>query len=336
MSGGSPHAPATAIAVKECLDRVRPNTWRFDLTLQMPLFSSPEEVCVVFRSILDDAQFSPERFSIHKLKQCSFAYGVLEGDVAKISGYLHASEQITEAAVRTWIFDNRIHGEIKWTPVMPGKCADWKKHPHLADIFAACDGGNQRLKHWMMGPPAMRGRPRLTPALADEGPGGTAVAVSRPRGRPHKPPPVATDSHEQAAVRARLHTMLADSVRDLCGVLLPQDRSWLGQPKLSQVDKLMETRYAELARVLAIAPAKTLAAAPPPVPAADSPDQAALREKLNALSRQKLVFVCKSVFPPPDVSWFGLEREKKVIALMSKPDETARALETNLVCYCRL
>jgi hypothetical protein len=88
--------------------------------------------------------------------------------------------------------------------------------------------------------------------------------------------------------------MLADSVRDLCGVLLPQDRSWVGQPKLSQVDKLMETRYAELARVLDIAPAKTLAAAPPPVPAADSLDQAALREKLDALSRQKLASVCKS------------------------------------------
>jgi hypothetical protein len=95
----------------------------------MPLFSSPEEVCVVFRSILDDAQFSPERFSIHNLKQCSFSYGVLEGNVAKISGYLHASEKITEAAVRTWIFDNRIHGEIKWTAVMPGKYGDWKKHP---------------------------------------------------------------------------------------------------------------------------------------------------------------------------------------------------------------
>jgi hypothetical protein len=49
------------------------------------------------------------------------------------------------------------------------------------------------------------------------------------------------------------------------------------------------------------------------VPAADSPDQAALREKLNALSRQKLQSVCKSVFPPPDVSWFGLQREQKVI-----------------------
>jgi hypothetical protein len=34
---------------------------------------------------------------------------------------------------------------------MPGKCGDWKKHPHLADIFAACDGGNRRLEHWMTG-----------------------------------------------------------------------------------------------------------------------------------------------------------------------------------------
>ena len=209
------------------------------MTLQMPVFSSPEEVCVVFRSILDDAQFTAGRCSIYKLKQCSFAYGVLEGDVAKISGYLHASEKITEVAVRTWIFDNRIHGEIKWTPVMPGKCGDWKKHPHLADIFAACDGGNRRLEHWMTGPPATRGRPRLTPALADEGPGGAAASVSRPRGRPPNPPLVAADSPEQAAVRARLHAMSADSVGDLCGVLLPQDRSWVGQQKLSQVEKLM-------------------------------------------------------------------------------------------------
>jgi hypothetical protein len=95
--------------------------------------------------------------------------------------------------------------------------------------------------------------------------------------------------------------MLADSVRDLCGVLLPQDRSWVGQPKLSLVDKLMETLDAELERMLDIAPAKTLPAAPPPVPAADSPDQAALREKLNALPRRTLHAVCKSVFPPHEL-----------------------------------
>ena len=61
-------------------------------------------------------------------KSVFVAFGVSEGDVAKISGYLHASEKITEAAVRTWMFDDRIHGEIKWTAVMPGKYSDWKKH----------------------------------------------------------------------------------------------------------------------------------------------------------------------------------------------------------------
>jgi hypothetical protein len=91
MSGGSFHVPATAIAVQEGLDRVHPSTWRFDLTRQIRLFSSTDEVCVVFRLILDNAQFSAGRCSIHTLKQCSFAYYVLDGDVAKISGYLHAS-----------------------------------------------------------------------------------------------------------------------------------------------------------------------------------------------------------------------------------------------------
>ena len=45
------------------------------------------------------------------LNQCSFAFGVLDGNVAKISGYLHASEKFTDAAVQTWMFDDRIHGQ---------------------------------------------------------------------------------------------------------------------------------------------------------------------------------------------------------------------------------
>jgi len=59
MSGGSPHAPATAIAVKECLDRVRPNTWRFDLTLQMPLFSPQDTYTHSTRTHSTRAQHSP-------------------------------------------------------------------------------------------------------------------------------------------------------------------------------------------------------------------------------------------------------------------------------------
>jgi len=150
---------------------------------------------------------------------------------------------------------------------MPGKYGDWKKHPHLADIFATCDGGSRRIEHWMSSDPHDKGgRPRKTPAPADGGPAGAAASVSRPRGRPPNPPLVAADSPEQAAVRARLHAMSAGSVGDLCGVLLPQDRSWVGQPKLSQVDKLMALHDEELARMLGIAPAGILPAgfAPPP------------------------------------------------------------------------
>ena len=312
MSGGSSPAPATTIAVKESIDRLRPKTWRFDLTLQTPPLSGPDDVCALFRSILDDAQFSAGRCSIHALNQCSFAFGVPEGDVAKISGYLHSSEKITEAAVRTWLFDDRIHGEIKWTAVLPGKYRDWKKHEHLADIFATCNGGGRRIEHWMSSdPPDKGGRPRKTPAPADGGPGGAAASVSRPRGRPPNPPLVAADSPEQAAVRARLHAMSADSVGDLCGVLLPQDRSWVGQPKLSQVEKLMAIHNEELARLLGIAPAGTLPAAPPPVPAADTPAQAALSARLRELPRRKLADVCRSVFPPTDFGWCCLSSKQR-------------------------
>ena len=39
-----------------------------------------------------------------------------------------------ESAVRTFILDDQISGEIEWTPVLSVKC-----------IFAACDGGTRRL-----------------------------------------------------------------------------------------------------------------------------------------------------------------------------------------------
>ena len=68
------------------------------------------------------------------VRRCSFAFGVPEGDVAKISGYLHASEQITEAADRTWMFDDRIHGEIEWIAVLTGKYRDWKKHEQREEV----------------------------------------------------------------------------------------------------------------------------------------------------------------------------------------------------------
>ena len=71
----------------------RQQTQRFDLKLQVPAFLAQENVCMVFSSILDEAQ---TRLAIYELKQSSFSYDVPgEGNFAEISRYLHSSEKIT-------------------------------------------------------------------------------------------------------------------------------------------------------------------------------------------------------------------------------------------------
>ena len=97
----------------------------------MPAFSAQEDVCVVFSSILDEAQ---TRLAIYELKQSSFSYDVPgEGGLAEISGYLHSSEKITAATVKIWIFDGRIVGDMRWTAIEPGKRGQLEAHAS-ADI----------------------------------------------------------------------------------------------------------------------------------------------------------------------------------------------------------
>ena len=250
------------------MDRLRPKSWRFDATLLMPPFSAPEDVRVAFRTILDDAN---ARLAIHGLSECSFSYDVPEeGGHAKISGYLHAAAMITEAAVRTWIYDDRIIGDIKWTPVQPGKRGDWKKEGCIQEIFAACDGGSRSLEDWAgHSSDAVNkgGRPKKTPEQPP-----------RPRGRPPRPPPVCTDTDEQAAVRRRLLSMRSDCIAALCASVFPDDLSWRHKGKFPQVELLM-TRHAEIARAwrededqaapqppAAAAPPTSTATPPPPLP----------------------------------------------------------------------
>ena len=98
------------------MDPVRARTWRFDLSLLMPALSSTDDVRVVFRSILDKAT------AIAGLVRSSFCYDVPDdGGLARVSGYLHSSTQFRQSAVKTWIFDDRIQGEIEWTAILPGK-----------------------------------------------------------------------------------------------------------------------------------------------------------------------------------------------------------------------
>ena len=305
------------------MNRERARIWRFDLILCVPALSGPEDVCDVFRSILDKAR---ER-DLRGLDQSSFSYDVPgEGGLAQVSGYLHVTSHIYRTAVQTWILDDRIQGEIEWTAIHPKINGNWKKHERIADIFAACNGGSRRLADWIgesSAPISRGGRPRTTPAPADDGAGGAAApSVPRPRGRPRRPQPVDTDSPLQAAVRARLLQMRVATLGDLCAVLLPGDGSWRGQSALFRVETLMaRDDELELARRLQITPAD-----PPPVPTADTPEQAAMRASLNRLDHPALCAVATSVFGPADFSWQGRRKCDLVSTLMSRPAEMARAL----------
>jgi hypothetical protein len=92
------------------------------------------------------------------LKESSFSHDLPEDGLARISGYLHTNKQtlLADSAVRTWIFDDRIIGEIVWTPILPGKNGDWKQHSLIRSIVAACedrdggtDIGTRRLEEWV-------------------------------------------------------------------------------------------------------------------------------------------------------------------------------------------
>ena len=80
-----------------------------------------------------------------------FSYDAPGVGFAQISGYVHDKNKcnITEATVRTWIFDDRFRGEIEWRPDLPGKLGDWTQHPLIKSIVAACDGGTRRLEVWV-------------------------------------------------------------------------------------------------------------------------------------------------------------------------------------------
>ena len=99
-----------------------------------------------------------------------------------------------------------------------------KQGPSIESIFAACYNSDTRRLHDWVGTSSdavnRGGRPRKAPAPAASAERDRAAAdaggAARQRGRPPRPPPVASDSAVQAAVRARLHSMLADSVSEIC------------------------------------------------------------------------------------------------------------------------
>ena len=155
-------------------------TYRFDVSVRLDPISSQDDVCKLFKEILLAAD---ARIKISGLENCAFSYDFPDHGLAnnaKISGYMHVNKasRLTETGVRNWIFDERIIGEIEWTPFMPGRLGDWRQEPPITTFFAGCDGGTRRLEGWVgksSGAVNRGGRPAKASQPAD-GDGGAAAA----------------------------------------------------------------------------------------------------------------------------------------------------------------
>ena len=66
-----------------------------------------------------------------------------QNSLGKTSGYLHVNKTatLTEAAVQTWIIDDQINGEVKWSPGLSRGNGNWKQRSIINSIFAACKAG---------------------------------------------------------------------------------------------------------------------------------------------------------------------------------------------------
>ena len=96
------------------MPRARTQTWRFDIDVQVAAMSTQDDVCDLFKEILNDAKARNE-FTVSGLEQSSFSYVLPEDGLARISGYLHTNNRflLTESAVQTWISHDRIKGNVE-------------------------------------------------------------------------------------------------------------------------------------------------------------------------------------------------------------------------------
>jgi hypothetical protein len=107
------------------------------------------------------------------------------------------------------------------------------------------------------------GRPRhLSADRGQAGDGGSGAgagggaSLPRGRGRPARPAVVASDTDEQAAARSRrsLLRMAVDALRDICTIVIPNQKTTTRTPRESHMQELVSTpdKLALLAVVLDI------------------------------------------------------------------------------------
>ena len=117
-------------------------TWGFDLKLQMPCILGP-------RRCLHRVQLNLGRgtnqISYLWIKTVIIFIWCTRWRLSCRKFLVFAQlRKITAATVKTWIFDGRIVGDIRWTVIEPGKRGYWKQHTDKQAILACLEGISSR------------------------------------------------------------------------------------------------------------------------------------------------------------------------------------------------
>ena len=221
--------------------KIKTRTWYVEFMLEVTsevsdVTDDPDfDLAQRIKKILDAAD---QERKIRTLANVSFSYDAEHrwyGNIVNISGFIHASDQIRDCTVKSYIQDPHVLDQ-HWKPVSvePGKHCNWWEHETIRGLVSACASGHRvRVDCKWTGdtsaPVNKGGRPKKLSNAEDAAAGAGAAgarmeaddAPHRRRGRPRNPSnvPRETDTQLQAAARAIFRRLPMKTPTKLAGIM---------------------------------------------------------------------------------------------------------------------
>jgi len=218
--------------------RIKTRTWYVEFTLEVTsevsdVIDDPDfDITQRVKKILDAAD---QERNIRTLANASFSYDAEHrwyGNIVNISGFIHASDQIRDCTVESYIQDSHVLDQ-HWKPVSvePGKRCNWWEHETIRGLVSACASGHRvRVDCKWTGdtsaPINKGGRPKKSSNVEETAAGADAAGARmeaeevprRRRGRPRNPSNETvceTDTELQAAARAIFRRLPMKTLRQV-------------------------------------------------------------------------------------------------------------------------
>ena len=159
--------------------RIKTRTWYVKFMLQVSdVTDDPDfDVAQRIKKLLDA---SDQERNIRTLANVSFSYDAEHrwyGNMANISGFIHATGQIRECTVESFIQDSEVF-DMHWQPVFvqPGRHCNWWEHEIIRAFVSSCASGHRVRVDWKWtgdksAPVNKGGRPKKL-ANAEDAPAG--------------------------------------------------------------------------------------------------------------------------------------------------------------------